>query len=1147
MAELIQARIETSNQASAGLGQGGLKIAPPQERSKKYNKKQHKANKYEREREQNRASRRRSPIHIKPISPFTLRNPYLDSFSLRVSEMGTGGKLVLRRNRKKGFRSKEEGSDDSDEDYILEQDGGNNTSDSSEYATSFAGEDSDESFDFEAVSAGSQEEEEEVFGFKPRSVRRGQKKPSVKRARKRTRVSDDDVVDYAYDEEEFMANGIDRVDGWGRRAVRSNTNKSSSGCINKRLRNRTRTSVDYDDDDEDVDDDDDEEFTPDGIDIVDEEEDFQVREKGNPRKRFVRKSVSLKGQKRKRKSKSANKPSKKKRRTTKRNSVLRRPVNSDDDFIAENRTVKEKSKKKPGRRKKRSHLYSESEVVSSGSSDCEYTISEEEREVLREAGLFCGNLTTCLRSSSLSKRLHDDGTSNHHQQKKSPGRKGKEKVEDLQIDIGKQVCGICLSEEGKGTVRGTLNCCNHYFCFACILEWSKVESRCPLCKQRFSTISKPASSNLGIDLRSEVIRVAKRDQVYRPTEEEVRGYFDPYENVVCMECQQGGDDNLMLLCDICDSPAHTFCVGLGREVPEGNWYCEGCRAADQGCRAADHGSFNSLVQDPLFNHMPVTSNLSAGLSTREINIESSEGTCQNSVSVQFPSVSPGIGVVPSPRHALGGGGGFQATSQVTGAGASTLSGRRRIRLRVHRLLSSNRMNERAEIASRNDGELELGGETETTQQNALISESVRSCSAVAGYMAGDSISCPVKGEDSFDASVRHLSRQHINDGPSTATISGSAGEKLSAEHVEVNAISGLWQLHQCSSMRTNGTDANISHDTSPDEAHFHTATAAGEQEGAKQQLQPIVRHHLKRLSQHTEVDRGTFKDIARYSTHTVLAACGLDHNRSMAIPVQPPSRCPHVERQSEPINRMENCCSSCFSSFVSDVKLEKQCYYEIWTPTKLPCEKPFLMSRQHYSIAVNGLRPQPSNERMRTNWTPEVDRYFIDLMRDQVQMGNRIDDHLLSKKAWRHMTALFNAKFRFQYEVNVLKNRHKTLRNLYRVIRNLLEQRAFSWDETRQWKTRLQSLNSQASIECEDPVANVMELSQLSGNADITDPQDNNLIKMPSITCSISPCKETINGLPDIITATTSVANEKEHNINSVCCKCRHTQMHDNT
>lgn len=82
-----------------------------------------------------------------------------------------------------------------------------------------------------------------------------------------------------------------------------------------------------------------------------------------------------------------------------------------------------------------------------------------------------------------------------------------------------------------------------------------------------------------------------------------------------------------------------------------------------------------------------------------------------------------------------------------------------------------------------------------------------------------------------------------------------------------------------------------------------------------------------------------------------------------------------------------------------------------------------------------------------------MDRYFIDLMLEQVNKGNRIDDHLFSKRAWKQMTALFNAKFNFQYEKDVLKNRHKTLRNLYKAIKNLLCQRGFSWDEQRQMVT----------------------------------------------------------------------------------------------
>ncbi|KAK7337492.1 hypothetical protein VNO77_18069 [Canavalia gladiata] len=92
---------------------------------------------------------------------------------------------------------------------------------------------------------------------------------------------------------------------------------------------------------------------------------------------------------------------------------------------------------------------------------------------------------------------------------------------------------------------------------------------------------------------------------------------------------------------------------------------------------------------------------------------------------------------------------------------------------------------------------------------------------------------------------------------------------------------------------------------------------------------------------------------------------------------------------------------------------------------------------------------QNGSERLRTIWTPEMDRYFIDLMLEQVGHGKKFDDHFFSKRGWKHMSSMFNAKFNFQYEKDVLKNRHKTLRNLYRGIKNLLAHPGFSWDEKR--------------------------------------------------------------------------------------------------
>lgn len=71
-------------------------------------------------------------------------------------------------------------------------------------------------------------------------------------------------------------------------------------------------------------------------------------------------------------------------------------------------------------------------------------------------------------------------------------------------------CGICFTEEGK-TIRGLIDSCDHFFCFLCIIEWSKIESRCPLCRGRFSCIRRVRKDGSFIGESS--VRVPVRDQV----------------------------------------------------------------------------------------------------------------------------------------------------------------------------------------------------------------------------------------------------------------------------------------------------------------------------------------------------------------------------------------------------------------------------------------------------------------------------------------------------------------------------------------------------------------------------------------------------------------------------------------------------------
>ncbi|XVE89589.1 hypothetical protein DITRI_Ditri20bG0008100 [Diplodiscus trichospermus] len=554
-------------------------------------------------------------------------------------QMVRGGKVGHRSNFNKRVRSKYEDSDDSDEDYIVSEEGNEESDDDAkDYFSSLDECASEESFGSFANEEDEEEEKEvrKVVSWKAKQMSSARERKTVDRkSRKRKSISDEEEEDEDYKEE-----------------------------------------------------DDDDEFILDEEDCLDEEEELTMKKRKNNMKASKQglgeRSLS-KHRKKRKKSAVSRKPL---RKLARKKHGLKRKRRADDDddcdFIDNTVTVRKKSRPNGGRRKKAYVVPSDSDFVSSGSSDYEYTISEEEREQMKEASQLCGRLKTSLRSSSSSKRIQE--FKELGQRKKPSGKKGKEKVEETKTEVIKPVCGICLSEEDKRRLRGTLNCCNHYFCFTCIMEWSKVESRCPLCKQRFETINKPARATAGVDYRDVVIQVPKRDQVYQPSEEELRSYLDPYENVICSECHQGEDDELMLLCDLCDSSAHTYCVGLGQEVPEGNWYCDGCRPVAL-------GSSSPQFQDSLLDQRTIN-NLYNRLSPT---VNGGESLVSIVGFSPRTTLTPSFVGLSSPRFPVVD---IPPVSPVSGVGTSTLTGRRWLHRQIQNLRSINRMNL---IAGRTDG------------------------------------------------------------------------------------------------------------------------------------------------------------------------------------------------------------------------------------------------------------------------------------------------------------------------------------------------------------------------------------------------------------------------------------------------------------
>ncbi|KAL0387360.1 UNVERIFIED_CONTAM: hypothetical protein Sradi_2617800 [Sesamum radiatum] len=610
--------------------------------------------------------------------------------------MARGGNIASKRKTRNKVRVEEKCSDESDEDYMVTEDEFDESEDDS---CSFADDGTEESLgEFEE-----EEEEEEYMKRKIKKVARprgrngfqGRKNNGIVKPRKKKADYNEEKEEFSEDDfagtkqkkksklshkkEDDDIGGLYRQekDDFGdekpRKGTQVSTNKKYVDGCNAGPRKKAKVSYreEKKDDDDDSDDDDDEEFTPDEVDGVEDDEDLPVMKKSKVGRLRVQGTQIASGKKRKRSVETLKRTNRKK---PKKEQVSRRKNRyHDKDLKDENHVVLKKKKAAGmGRGRRKSSVNSDSDFGSSGSSDYEYTMSEEEREQVREASDFCGGLATSIRSSSSLKLIEEEDTV--PSQRKCQGRKGKEKTVDVKIEVGKRVCGICLSEEGKRTVWGILNCCSHYFCFACIMEWSKVESRCPLCKQRFATITRTSRADGGHDLRHAVIPVPERDQVYQPSEEELRGYLDPYENVLCTECHQGGDDALMLLCDLCDSPAHTYCVGLGCEVPEGNWYCDSCRPTIL-------ASSNAQPLNPIPD-LGANSNLSVGsLPTGTVR----ETFDLNELYVPETPLTQATGHSASPRSSIGD---VQAASPASGSGAFTLYERRRIQRQIHQLLNN---------------------------------------------------------------------------------------------------------------------------------------------------------------------------------------------------------------------------------------------------------------------------------------------------------------------------------------------------------------------------------------------------------------------------------------------------------------------------
>lgn len=127
-------------------------------------------------------------------------------------------------------------------------------------------------------------------------------------------------------------------------------------------------------------------------------------------------------------------------------------------------------------------------------------------------------------------------------------------------------CVICLAKVNL-TICGKLPCLHQEFCFECILDWSSILNKCPLCKFKFESI----------------LRISNQ-KIILVDDKEYENNFD-YEIFPCSSCGYDGIVDEMMICDRCKKGFHVNCLGMNSTPHLAEWFCDDCLVNLVGWRA----------------------------------------------------------------------------------------------------------------------------------------------------------------------------------------------------------------------------------------------------------------------------------------------------------------------------------------------------------------------------------------------------------------------------------------------------------------------------------------------------------------------------------------------------------------------------------
>ncbi|KAM0263504.1 hypothetical protein ACHAQJ_001122 [Trichoderma viride] len=139
---------------------------------------------------------------------------------------------------------------------------------------------------------------------------------------------------------------------------------------------------------------------------------------------------------------------------------------------------------------------------------------------------------------------------------------------------------VPIAEAAEGdsnylNIVAALDGCDHIIHDACIRSWAQKTNTCPICRKPFHSV-RVYNGLDGIAVTTYEVEDKKQVAEFdvqqwlgeNPDEEEE-------ESNPCPICNSAEREDILLLCDSCDTAYHTHCIGIDY-IPEGAWYCMEC-------------------------------------------------------------------------------------------------------------------------------------------------------------------------------------------------------------------------------------------------------------------------------------------------------------------------------------------------------------------------------------------------------------------------------------------------------------------------------------------------------------------------------------------------------------------------------------------